>query len=450
MNNATSTTTHLPSIDRNNKDFSRALDAALDGDSLLITGGAGTGKSTLIHYLKDRLETNYAVVAPTGMAAMNVGGMTVHGLFILPFHPIAPNDSNITAFNPLTSRSKLINELETIIIDEVSMLRADVLQGVDLTLRKNTRINKPFGGKQIIMVGDPYQLEPIVNHNRDEGSILADWYNSPYFFGAPAFEELSPRHFQLKKVYRQKDKKLIEILNRIRVGEMTFEDIDLINRECYSNQTMDLYSHELTLCLRNKEADEVNQKRLKSLSGQAYTFQGSVTGKFSERIFPTSLSLTLKENAQVIFLKNDSMRRWQNGSIGQIESLDKDKIQVRMESGDIVDVEPVEWENTQYKYDKKEKKIVSEVVGTFTQMPLKLAWAITVHKSQGQTYDKVKVNLGNYIFAAGQTYVALSRCRNLNGMRLVRPLTADDVRVNPDVSGFYKGEKPVNLRTITI
>ncbi len=327
--------------------------------------------------------------------------------------------------------------MELLIIDEVSMVRGDLLDFIDRVLRVYTKnFNQPFGGKQLLMVGDVFQLEPVVT--RDDKDILRRFYDSPFFFSARVFRQIPLVQIELKKVYRQNEVDFVQLLDKIRLKKAVIEDIEKINRRynpSFSPSVDDFY---ITLATRRNTVDFINETKLSELKGDEYVYEGEIKGEFPESALPTLQNLVLKKNAQVMFVKNDQEKRWFNGSLGRVEEIDDDYIEVRLEKGEVHYVDKEVWRNIRYKYDEKNNRIIEEELGSFTQFPLKLAWAVTVHKSQGLTFDRVLIDFSGGAFAGGQLYVALSRCRTLDGIVLKTRLSLRDVIVQNEVIDFAK------------
>ena len=432
-------------LDTNNKEFQDALQLITHTrQSVVLTGKAGTGKSTFLKYICNHTKKKYVVLAPTGIAAINAGGVTLHSFFKLPFRPMLPDDPDLSLshgrifefFKYPKEKRKIIAEVDLIIIDEISMVRADIIDCVDRILRVYSgNMRLPFGGKQLLFVGDVFQLEPVVPSDQKE--ILSLFYASPFFFSARVFKDINLVPIELQKVYRQTDSVFINILDRIRNNAARKQELDTLNGRYFPSfepQNEDMY---ITLATRRDQVDFINEKKLAELPGEEYVSVGKIEGDFPESSLPTQLNLSIKEQAQVIFIDNDYERRWVNGTIGMVSGIDENgNVYVLLESGVEHLVEPTSWRNYKYKYNEKEKRIEEEIVGTFEQLPIRLAWAITVHKSQGLTFSRVVVDLTGGVFAGGQTYVALSRCTSLEGLVLKSKISSRDIFIRKEIVEF--------------
>jgi len=399
---------------------------------VFITGKAGTGKSTLLQYFKEKTARNIAVLAPTGVAAINVGGSTIHSFFRFPPQLITPNE-----VRRVRGQEKLFLALDTIVIDEISMVRADVMDAVDLALRLNRhRPDIAFGGVQVIFIGDLYQLPPVVEPELHD--YLADSYESPYFFDARVFKENKFEVIELGKVFRQKDSGFVALLNKIRNNDLEASDLVNLNQRCDPSMGFEKGGLAITLTSTNRRASAINRSHLDALPSTGYTYDAVVSGNFDEASYPTDERLELKPGAQVMMVRNDPSKRWVNGSLGVVQNLSRDSIAVAL--GDaLCTVEPTEWEKIGYEYNKADGRIAPKVTGSFKQYPIRLAWAITIHKSQGKTFDNVIIDLGRGAFAHGQTYVALSRCRSIEGIRLMNPIRPSDIILDGTISQFHNG-----------
>lgn len=415
-------------------------------ENIFLTGKAGTGKTTFLKYLKENSTKNIIVAAPTGVAAINAGGVTLHSLFQLPFHPFLPTKHNkeelLAKVKHNKQRQQLLRKMELLVIDEISMVRCDIMDAID-TILKNVRkvYHLPFGGVQLLCIGDLHQLPPVAQNQ--EWGILNDYYESPFFFDSLAIKEQSPLLIELSKIYRQKEESFVNLLNKVRNNHMEaddFEDLHLRFDPHFHPPADEKY---ITLTSHNNQADQINQKELYKLHTAGFSYQAIIEDEFPENMYPVEFELSLKVGAQVMFLKNDVIqKRYYNGKIGVINSLSKDKIKVDCD-GTEIEVGMETWENSRYSLNRADGKLVQETLGTFTQYPLRLAWAITIHKSQGLTFEKVMIDAGA-AFSSGQVYVALSRCTSLAGIVLLSKIPPTAIHSNINVikgqqSLAYKG-----------
>ena len=396
-------------------------------DHFYITGKAGSGKSTLLAYFRSVTQKNTAVLAPTGVAAIRVKGQTIHSFFGFPPKVIQ------TRHIKKVRQVELIQNLETLIIDEISMVRADVFDAIDYSLRVHRKkLTQPFGGVQVIVFGDLFQLPPVVN--MDESSLLERIYpNGQFFFHSNIFQDAQFKTLELQSIYRQTDDHFIYLLNAVRDGSITNSQIDNLNDSLVDNFEMN--EGKIILTTTNARASGINQNYLKQLSSEEFSYRAQATGQFYKELFPTDEVLKLKKGAQVIMIKNDPEKRWVNGSIGTIHDIAEKKIKVKI-NHKIYEVKKEKWDRIQYSYDDDQQEVLENVTGSFKQYPMRLAWAITIHKSQGQTFEKVIIDMSQGSFAPGQLYVALSRCISLQGIELLRPLKKSDVIVNKQLIGF--------------
>jgi ATP-dependent exoDNAse (exonuclease V) alpha subunit len=400
------------------------------GGHLFVTGRAGTGKSTLLRCLRDLVASEMVIVAPTGLAAVNVGGQTIHSFFGFPPRLIRADDIR------RSRNGRIMRRLKFLVIDEVSMVRSDLMWAIDQSLRVNRgRPREPFGGVRLAMFGDLHQLPPVI----DEAEVAAHLdteHGGPFFFSLATLREgMGTALIELTQVFRQKDEDLIRVLNRVREGEADEDDLAILNTRVNPIRTLAEGEPYVILTPTNAAARRINMAYLEALPGTPHSFEAGVTGDFNESAQPTDATLVLKPGAKVMLLRNDSDRRWVNGTIARVSKLAEDRVWVDID-GSEHEIERVAWENRRYAYDKAEEKIVETVAGTFKQFPLRLAWALTIHKSQGLTLDKVYVDLGRGTFAHGQAYVALSRCRTLDGLAFARPLRPSDILFDGAAMGY--------------
>ena len=409
------------------------------GRSVFLTGKAGTGKTTFLRYVTRTTSKRFVVLAPTGVAAINAGGSTIHSFFQLPLCPYLPDVKELVTEYQMPERHrslrkdriKIIRTLDLLIIDEISMVRADLLDAVDMTLRRYRRNDKPFGGVQLLMIGDAQQLSPVVRDN--ERQYISQVYQSPYFFHSKALQKLSYVTIELQKVHRQQDQNFLKILNGIRENNPTTEILRALNSrvKAYEND-----EDVIRLTTHNAQADKVNGMKLDALPGDAITFGAEIEGDFPENSYPADEVLSLKKGAQVMFIRNDSEAGFYNGKLGKVTDISANgQVTVTDSDGLSINVGPAEWTNSQYVLNDASGEIQQSVVGTFKQLPLRIAWAITIHKSQGLTFDKVIIDAGA-AFAFGQVYVALSRCRTLEGISLESPIRSSSIYSDLYVADF--------------
>ena len=408
------------------------------GRSIFLTGKAGTGKTTFLKTIMEHSRKRPIVVAPTGVAAINAGGVTIHSFFQLPFSPYVPGAKVESKFDFGKEKRKIIASSDLLIIDEISMVRADLLDAIDAVLRRFREHGQPFGGMQLLMIGDLAQLTPVVTP--EDERMLKPYYDTPYFFGSKALQQIDYVTIQLSHVYRQQDESFIALLNEIREGHPSAEALSVLNSRCKPMFIPRPEEPYIRLTTHNNLANFYNESELQKLPGRSYQYRAEVKGTFPEYSFPTAETLVLKEGAQVMFVKNDPSGEhlYYNGRIGRVMEASEKRLTVYCEGdANAIEVEPLEWENTRYTLNEQTREIESEVQGTFKQLPLRLAWAITIHKSQGLTFDRAIID-ANQSFAPGQVYVALSRCRTLEGLVLASPLDAraviNDERVDSYIS----------------
>jgi PIF1-like helicase/Helix-turn-helix domain/Helicase len=442
--------------DHSNPIFTLAADLVNNtAQHIFLTGKAGTGKTTFLKYIKENTAKSMVVVAPTGVAAINAAGVTMHSFFQLPFGPFIPGtkrgfgeEDGITDKHTLfkqirfsSDKRELLNELELLVIDEVSMVRADMLDAMDAILRYfRKRPLMPFGGVQVVYIGDMYQLPPVVPDS--EWQLLKDYYETPFFFSAKAIAETAPLYVELKKIYRQNEQRFIDILNRVRNNQTSNDDLELLNKLYKPGFTPPPGKKYITLTTHNSKADTINNNELKKLTAQAWQFKGIIEGDFSEKALPTELNLQLKEGAQVMFVKNDSgpEKKYYNGKLAIIKEITKEKIMVGFDTGEAdLELKKETWRNIRYTFNKAENAVDEEELGSFTQYPIRLAWAITIHKSQGLTFERAVIDAGQS-FAAGQVYVALSRCTSMEELVLYSRILPQSIATDERIIAFAKKE----------
>ena len=430
------------SIDRNNTEQRMAYDiVAKTNKCLFITGKAGTGKTTFIQRIQKEIKKNFLVLAPTGIAAIAVGGQTMHSFFGFPLEVLGPHTNLFVS----DENELLLKHIDTIIIDEASMVRSDMVDGMDRYLQKAFHTHMPFGGKQVIFVGDLYQLPPVVKKGTVDDEMLCDLYGTgtPFFYKANVLKRMNLPKIEFQKIYRQTDVDFIEILNKMRIGEIGKEELALLNTHVKSDDNVGDYSVILTAF--NRMAEKINDTRLEQIDNEEFLYEGVKTGKFKSGDCPAPEKLKLKIDAQVIFCRNDYTSGCVNGTIAKVVNLDENTVQVQLENGRRVSVTRMKWESYERVYNRESHKIESGLVGSYTQFPLKLAWAITIHKSQGMTFDRMHFDLTWGTFAAGQAYVAISRMRSLDGLTLSTKLMQHHVMVNPEIRAFANSYNDVNM-----
>lgn len=418
------------------------------GRSIFLTGKAGTGKTTFLKTVVEKSCKRNIVVAPTGVAAINAGGMTIHSFFQLPFSPFVPNAQIKSKFDFGKGKRKIISSLDLLIIDEISMVRSDLLDAIDSILRRFRDRYKPFGGVQLLMIGDLQQLTPVVTP--EDEKMLAPYYDTPYFFGSKALSQIEFVTIQLEQVYRQQDDTFLSLLNHIRDGQPSADDLNLLNsrfRPIFIPKSEEGY---IRLTTHNNIANNYNESELQKLPGHAYTYHARIEGTFPEYSYPTAETLTLKEGAQVMFVKNDPSgeHRYYNGRIGHVILAEDNRLQVYCPGdANAIEVEPLEWENARYTLNPVTREIESEVLGKFSQLPLRLAWAITIHKSQGLTFEHAIID-ASLSFAPGQVYVALSRCKTMEGMVLASRIPAEAIINDERVDNFIEHQEEAARQSI--
>jgi len=428
-------------MNKANPELQLAEEFVRDTDcNIYLTGKAGTGKTTFLHNLKKNSPKRMIVTAPTGVAAINAGGVTLHSFFQMPFGPFVPGSETTMRHRFNREKINIIKSLDLLVIDEISMVRADLLDGVESVLRRYRRSQLPFGGVQLLLIGDLHQLPPVVKET--DRQILNRYYDSPYFFSSNRLRQTELIAIELQHIYRQADNRFIELLNRVRDNNLDQATLNDLNNRYIKD--FSVAGHEddgyITLCSHNNSADAINAGRLQALTRKVHRFDAEIEGEFPEQSFPTALTLELKPEAQVMFVRNDSSpeKRFFNGKIGRITRISEKKIWIKCPDDDEeIVVEPATWENIEYSLDPESLEITENKIGAFIQYPLRLAWAITIHKSQGLTFDRAIID-AQAAFAHGQVYVALSRCRTLKGMVLSSPISPRAIKTDGTVLRFVR------------
>jgi ATP-dependent exoDNAse (exonuclease V) alpha subunit len=448
-------------LDQKNIEFNHAVKLVNSTNKLIyLTGKAGTGKTTFLRYIKNTTHKQTVVLAPTGVAALNAGGQTIHSFFNIAPGFFIPNDERLrTSPNPDSDdkrtifdyfryrreKLELINEMELLIIDEVSMVRCDLLDLIDRILRVfRDKLDEAFGGVQVLLIGDAFQLPPIARNN--EWIILNKFYETPYFFHAQILKEIKPIYIELKKIYRQKDSKFIELLNKIRVNNLNDEDMELLNSRFIPSEVKNENQNYITLASHNNIAEDTNFNKLQSLETELKQIDAKIVGNFPEMMMPTDKVLKLKVGAQIMFVKNDPDKKYYNGKIGIITKISRAKLTIKLPEKVEIEISKFTWENINYSWNPKELKVEQEIIGTFRQFPVRLAWAITVHKSQGLTLSNVIADLKSS-FSPGQVYVALSRCTSLDGLILKSKINKSVISTDLNVLKFADSEIKLNPKS---
>lgn len=416
--------------------------------NVFLTGKAGTGKTTFLKYLRQHTSKRMVVLAPTGVAAINAEGMTIHSFFQLPFDPYIPGyTKKDNAFRVQKNKLNMIRSLDLVVIDEISMVRADLLDSIDDTLRRVRKNNEAFGGVQLLLIGDLQQLPPVVQPQEEE--LLSQYYSTHFFFGSLALQRVGLYPVELTKVYRQSDSHFVNLLNAVRDNKINSQVLSALNERYVKDFEPPKDRQYVWLTTHNFKANNINEKKMDALPGTQYLYQCQVKDTFPESLYPTDAVLRLKVGAQVMFVKNDPAKRFYNGRIGVVKELDKDEVVVEFPDGGNVKVEPMQWDNVQYVLNESTKEIEEKQLGSFVQYPLRLAWSVTIHKSQGLTFDYVMLDAAN-AFAAGQVYVALSRCRSLEGLVLTKPLSLSSIYADPDILRYSENNRANALQETQI
>lgn len=426
-------TKEILEIDKTNVEQQKAFDLVANTNTcLFITGKAGTGKTTFIKRIQEEINKNFLVLAPTGIAAIAVGGQTMHSFFGFPFQTIGPH----TKLDVLSEKKKLLSKVDTIIVDEASMVRSDMVDGMDRYLRMAFKTNMAFGGKQVVFVGDLFQLPPVVKQGSADAEMIRDLYGPglPFFYKAFVLKRMNLPKIEFQKIYRQSDEDFLTILNKMRNGEVKSEDLAILNEHVGEEENNEEFS--VTLTSFNYMAERINEQKLNEIDEEEFLYQADIKDEFKKNDAPVPEVLRLKVGAQVIFCRNNPNSGYMNGTIAKVSALEEDKILVRLENGGEIEVHKVIWENVESRYNRETRKMESNVIGSFTQYPIKLAWAITIHKSQGMTFDRMHFDLSRGTFQAGQAYVAISRMRSLDGLTLSHQIMPHHIMQNPEVRAF--------------